>query len=281
MELVAYADESGTHDPSGVQPGSEVAAIVGYVSWKEDWDKFFTPAWQSVLSEYGVAVFHMSEFMDQKNGPSKPEWPYGGWSKDKRDVFARRLISTAVENSLFAVGGVLNVRDYDAVSPDWLKSETEHPYHFCFQLFFDMFLSTLRKHFEKPLLAQGEQAAFFFDRQNEFQSKARDTFAIVKAVRDMEGWMGKLEFVSKEGHVPLQAVDLLAYIMRTSQARRIRERSNQIRRGNWEELLVSKGNVVMGYYDAQNLRAAISGAREIRLAMESLPATDDPSLRSG
>jgi len=40
LELTFYGDESGVHDPHGEEPGSEVAAIGGYIATKRQWEKF-------------------------------------------------------------------------------------------------------------------------------------------------------------------------------------------------------------------------------------------------
>jgi hypothetical protein len=40
MNIVAYVDESGTHDPTGSCKGSATVAICGVVALKEDWISF-------------------------------------------------------------------------------------------------------------------------------------------------------------------------------------------------------------------------------------------------
>src|ERR1035437_9180458 len=91
VNLVAYADESGTHDSTVMQQGSQVAGVLGWVAPVNAW-KDFTIAWDAVLKDYGIRVFHMSVFIDKINGPKKKEWPYLGWSDERRDAFIRELI---------------------------------------------------------------------------------------------------------------------------------------------------------------------------------------------
>ena len=163
-DLASYGDESGTHDAAGNQRGAEVAIVAAYVSYKKDWD-LFCAGWQSVLDRYGISEFHMQEFAKEPDGrpndsTQDPSWPYYGWSRKKKDDFIRELVPVARDNSYFGIAGAVDVRAYDRVVPAWLKGQTKHPYYFCFQMFFDLILDTLRNKLEVPLLP-GEQVAFF------------------------------------------------------------------------------------------------------------------------
>src|SRR5579859_5733495 len=92
--LIAYLDESGTHDPSGKQKGAEVAAIVGYLSTYKRWVKF-QRAWRDVLKKYGVKTFHM-KFFAHRTGEFK------GWPEKKRRAFLSSLIAVIHTFTLFA-----------------------------------------------------------------------------------------------------------------------------------------------------------------------------------
>ncbi len=181
VSIVVFADESGMHDPTGMHHGSDVATVCGYLSHKEQW-KNFDDDWQGVLDSKGIRVFHMSEFMDKINGPSKPDWPYRGWSDSERDSFIRALIAVARNYMICGVGGVLNVRDYERVTPAWLKADMEHPYSFCCQVFLDCLVPVFEQ-LEPPLLPE-DRAAFFFDQGNQFKPMAIDSFDVLKALRD-------------------------------------------------------------------------------------------------
>jgi hypothetical protein len=268
--LVAFADETGTHDATGQQRGAEVAGVMGYVSRQEDWEHF-NDEWQSVLNPNGVEVFHMSEFVDKLNGPKDPDWPYHGWDDTRRDSFIRALIGVALDHAWFAVGGFLNVRDYDTVSPDWLKIDNDHPYYFCFQLFFDALLPLIEQTSE-PQLPPEEQIAFFFDQHRQFEDQATKAFHLIKALRDTKDRFGTISFATKRKYKPLQAADMLAYIVRQAQARRIREGRQQsgqfdVLPRSWEELITSKRNVAVAYYDASNLPKIITELEKDRLRL--------------
>ncbi len=255
MSLIAYADESGTHDPTGLQQGSEVAIVTGWVADKSVWDNDFETQWCGVLGQYQVHVpFRMSDFMDRINGPKNPTWPYHEWSDDKRNAFIMELIPIARDNAWFGVGGAVNVRDYDEYLPDWVKDDAQHPYTFCFQLFFNLLLPILEEDPEPPL-KPGEQVAFFFDRQKQFEKRGKLAFDRVKSLRDTEDRMGAIAFVDKRHYIPLQAADLLAYLIRSAQAKRVKTgvREFSFVPGNWESEIMSRQNVAIGYYEKGRL----------------------------
>lgn len=251
--LQSFADETGTHDMTGLAPGSEVAAVVGYLSRKDDWANFCSD-WKAILDKYHIKVFHMSEF-NNVNRRDDPTWPYHGWSRDRMQSFINELVPIARDNSLIGVGGLVSVRDYDRLTPEWLKTETQHPFHFCFQLFFDAMLHAIEI-FEPPLNDK-DQIAFFFDRQKQFKSKALQIYDITRAIKDSRNRMGSITFVDKEKYLPIQAADLLAFRQRKVLTRIINGLP-PISTGSWDEALESRHNLVMAYYDERNLPIVIS-----------------------
>src|SRR6266404_6314054 len=61
VHLVVYADESGTHDKTGKEPGAREATIAGIAALREDWIPFCAQ-WAKVLKVYRVPYFHYSEW---------------------------------------------------------------------------------------------------------------------------------------------------------------------------------------------------------------------------
>jgi hypothetical protein len=90
FRLIACMDESGTHDATGKQPGSDVAAICGYVSTYKRWVQF-QKKWRKVLKRYDISALHMKKFAHRVG-------EFEGWSEEKR----RSLIAAAaaaIENA--------------------------------------------------------------------------------------------------------------------------------------------------------------------------------------
>jgi hypothetical protein len=258
MGLTAYADESGTHDEKGLHRGAEVATVAGFLARTEHWERF-TEKWIGVLDRYEIPALHMSEFNDPR-GPEKTDWPYRGWSPNRRDQFIRELIRIARDNTLLGICGSVAVKDYDEVVPKWLKDEVVHPYHFSLQNFFDNFLTTLKE--QVPLmLLPWEQVAFSFEQQDEFEEKALEIFRLIKK-RDDDNRMGSIAFVPKGQFRAHEAADLFAYQMRKAITRKIAGDDPFKGTGNWYDELNARKNLVAGYFQRSQLEALI--AEEIK-----------------
>lgn len=253
MALVVFADETGTHDPAGTQPGSEVACVAGYLSWIDDWIKF-CDLWKKTLEEYKVEVFHMSDFArDDGNDPSTP---YYQWNQERKDEFIHKLIAIARDNTLAGIGGLLTVKDYNEIVPQWLKDIIKHPYYFCFQLFFQETLKTLKDRFEIPFPSE-EKVLFFFDKQQEFNEYAIKVAKNIQKLHDVDDRIGGISFEDKATYLPLQAADLLAYRIRKRLTQKMSGKGKNPKKGSWDAALALKNNLIMPYWDAEILKAEL------------------------
>jgi hypothetical protein len=240
MDLITfYGDESGTHDETGKQPGSEVSVVAGFLARCKQWE-CFTEKWIEVLESYRVPAFHMNDFVNER-GPKNPDWPYTGWTPQKRDAFVRELVRVARDYTLLGFCGSVSVKDYDEVTPEYLKKDTEHPYHFSLQNVFDNVLETLQD--KLPLLLlPNEQVSFSFEQQDQFQKKAEEIFARVKK-RDTFNRLGSIEFVAK-GNRAHEAADLFAYRMRKAITRQLAGKAT-ITPGSWDDELNARKSLVV------------------------------------
>jgi hypothetical protein len=91
VNLVTYADESGTHDPTGKLTGSNAVSILGLVALKENWVSF-DRKWGAILKKYrDVKYFHACEHhfawlvVTGRTTPNSDfkKTPYKNWSKDE------------------------------------------------------------------------------------------------------------------------------------------------------------------------------------------------------
>jgi len=264
MNLISFADESGTHDVTGREPGSDVAGVVGYISEKNAWENF-CGEWKEVLDRYGVKAFHMSEFSDEINGPKDPEWPYHGWDRNKKDRFIRELVPIARDNTMFAVGGFVDVKAHYAALPKWMRTDADTPYHICFQAFFDILLDVVRNKLERPL-DPADQIAFFFGQQQQYQPLALQIFGQIKRLRDAEDRMGTITFASNIKRLELQAADLIAYRMRKLVSRTLAGKP-AVSEGSWDEELESRHNLVIGYITGDKLQPIMDQVIAARMEM--------------
>jgi Protein of unknown function (DUF3800) len=251
LGLTVYADESGIHDKTGVSLGSEVTAIAGYVARKRDWD-IVTRRWKTALRKYKVEVFHMSGYW-------RHEPPYDKWTDTKRKRFLRTLIRIARDNTWFAIGGMVPTKDWNEQLPAEIKGgglggrlSFDHPYHFCFQMFFARFMNVLTTEIDKRFEQQKfrEKVAFVFEQQQQFEEIATAGFHIIKDVVDPENRLSSLTFGSKEDYIPLQAADLLAFY-----ARRIL--THQMQGNAWrdpfERLMEERHNLMLYHFTRAQL----------------------------
>ncbi len=248
-------DESGTHDAKRALPGSEVAAIAGYVSKRRYWVRF-QRAWRKTLKSYGVHTFHMSEYAHGRG-------EFEGWSKDKRDSFLKALSRVIDEHKLFGVGGLISVREYESLLPDWAKLEVRHPYYFCFAVL----MKTFRDYYHH--IPPGT-IDFVFDRRPESQHVVEEMFEHLKDRNPLHGQrLGKITFDSKERFLPLQAADLLVYEVRRYGSDRFYGSSRPTRKSM--EALMVRRDLVVGYYDADDLRAYVRSRQSVLTAQDTGP----------
>jgi hypothetical protein len=246
-----YADESGTHDITGSHPGSDVVAIAGYGAWERDW-KRFDPQWLRIMQRHGIESddFKMSAYRRRR------DYPYRNWDDAKHEGFLDSLIETARRRVTLAVGGVLVLKDYNEVVPANLRRQRHHPYDFCFQLLIDMLLSPLEN-----ILPQGQQVAFIFDQQNEFAPRALTAYQEIKGLRDRNNRLGSIQFRSRIGCPPLQAADMLVGLIRDAVSRT----KKGIERPRAIERLTKDRNVLVGYFDSENLPKYVKDIRSARV----------------
>lgn len=252
VSLVCFADESGTHDLSGKQHGSEVAGIAGYLSFREVWWTV-NDLWRKTLDSFGVPTFHMRELVTYPGQKPNPASPYFAWSQERKDEFIETLAAILTKYAMGPFGALVYVQDYDRVFSPELKAYFKHPYHFCFQGFIGIILHTLDTFFDERLLP-GEKIAFFFDQQEEFEPEALKTFLGLKAREDPNRRLGSIAFVDKREYLPLQAADLIAFRLRKIEAR-ARLGNKLITEGGWDDLLLSNETAHVIYYRAENLQA--------------------------
>ncbi len=247
LNVTFYADESGIHDPHGEQPGSEVAAIGGYIATKEQWERF-ERRWKTALRKYKVRQlqFHMSEFYLKEPPP-----PYDKWTATKKKTFLRTMMRIAHDNTLFGYASMVETKAWDAILDDAAKT-APNPYFLCFQNFFAKFQNFLKEDFD-PHVSKGkpiEDIAFVFHQHQEFGAAAEAGFAISKRISDPDDRLSSITFGSSKEYVPLQAADLFAFFAR----RRFTRHLKRIPQDEFESQLLAHENVRLIFLSPDNLR---------------------------
>lgn len=218
-ELLAYADESGTHsDPS-------YCVVAGWIGSARQWH-LFDDAWKAVLEEYGVPDFHAGPFFSRKNmNPSRAN-PYQGWSDDHAARFINSLVEVIAARRLNPVGGAVDIpafmsytkaeRRYFTNGPLTLKGKFKGPItgspNKPYQLGVMLFMT------EAAQAAKADSVVrFVFDRNSVEEGYAVSSFNRINERQRNPLWakLGAISFADRKGQIGLQAADLYAHLWYT------------------------------------------------------------------
>ena len=234
VNIVVYADESGTHDLSSKQDGSKVAVLAGYAGMADDWVNF-CGAWQTVLNDYRVKVFHFSEFVDKINRSKDTNWPYYGWSKEKRHDFLFKLASIAGSRARFPFAASFHLADYHAHPDAKIKlnemgltdQQINGPHLVYLGLFADFYEAFFKElKFHHPEF--NETASFVFDRKDTdtYWRIAADDMFVEYQKRDSR--LRGARFDSKFDSIQLQAADMIAYRIHQMRENEFKTKKDQV-----------------------------------------------------
>lgn len=215
MKLVVYADESGTHDKTGIEQGSQVAVFGGYAAKVESWVKFCKD-WGSVLKKHDAPYFHFCEFaeasavargkraatLQHKNNP------YFGWKIDQLDDFLFELARVAAAGSKVPVAGYVDTRGYAEYLKRTPEEPLKNPHEGGVWWFYDSAISTIDAkwpHLQWPI-------SFFFDQTTDEEWRAAIN-RVHHSYKKSNARVKEIAFADKKDpeHFPLQAADMLSY----------------------------------------------------------------------
>jgi hypothetical protein len=191
VNLVIYADESGTHHPKGEQPKSEVPVIAGYMGWRSNW-KQFCHDWKAVLDRHSVPFFHAKEF-------ERRQEPYQSWSDDRAERFKYALAEIAGRNT--PVGGSYHIKEHYKENPE----DETYPYKFPIRYFFSDLVASLK---EFGFLEQEISIVFDSTTNKKWMAAMAEEIETLKTsgIKICSHVYG-----DDKDYLPLQAADMLAY----------------------------------------------------------------------
>ena len=202
--LTAYADDSGTHDPS------HNCVIAGYWGTARAW-RHFERRWIPVLESEGVEEFHAKEFWQRVNGERLGS--YKGWSDYRHADFLDRLLHVIETSDIFPFAcGVLKA-EWSKFPPEQQNAmasqghaRRDKPQYMAMQTTILRLLT-----YCKP----PRKLNFVFDYCEELKADyprvfqaVRNLFAEVDAPQLKR--IGQFTLADPKDVVPLQAADLLA-----------------------------------------------------------------------
>lgn len=203
----AYLDESGIHD------GARVCVVAGYFGGPGQWKKA-ERAWKEISLAFGVPHFHAKELWARKG-------PYRGWDGKKTKRFLDGLIDAILAFRIYPVASAIMSDDFFTFSVNQRKYLTgaqvrrgrfitsgnpDRPYYVPFQ----KCIFTVARYVESK-----SRAHFFFGLGRAFSGYALEYFGQTKNHPDMPNTerMGNISFPIAQDTSPLQAADLLSYLM--------------------------------------------------------------------
>lgn len=220
MKVVAYVDESGTHDRTGSLKGSSEIVISGLVAWREEWVKFCRE-WQAVLNKYAAPYFHFKEWAGASmaaKGKAKlsKKNPYQGWNAERLDDFLFELAEIAGSGNKVIVGGYINTEQFHkaktskTINPATVPCGGD-PYRHCLTQFFENLPDDILSAW--PLWT--EPVSIFYDR-TEAPTWRSAILIAHDFCRQKDPRINELTFADKKkpNHLPLQAADMVAYRFR-------------------------------------------------------------------
>jgi uncharacterized protein DUF3800 len=223
LKAFLYADESGSHDPSGVQKGAENIFLAGYLGLVNDWVIFYG-RWKSVLDLYSAPYFHFCEWADASavargirpasSGHKKN--PYYGWKNERLVSLLNGLAKVAGESNLMPVGGYHRTRRWHEFQKQVPSYPVPEPYKDCIEQFYFALIRNLNK--ELPEFQ--DSISFFFDTPKD-KKWASDLLNTHTEYQKKDARIKEITFADRKDnlHLPLQAADMLAYRLRQIQKR--------------------------------------------------------------
>lgn len=193
MNLVAYFDESGTHEDSGI------VAVGGFISTAPRWGEFCAQ-WQVALSEFGLGYFHMADFANRVS-------PYNTWTEEQRRDRLLRFLTIIKANVIGSIGISFQKTAFDLLFSRRTKATCGGAYGLASSAcFMDMgnLLSGLNI---------GGGVDYVFESGAQGASQMNRTF--LANINDPEQrerlHLSSLRFENKRDCLPLQSADVLAY----------------------------------------------------------------------
>lgn len=188
--LVAYFDESGTHDHS------KVVSICGLVGTAIEWSRLERP-WRENLATARVSCFHATDCAMGRR-------EFQGMDRPLRDALSRGLSLALADRELAIIGGAVYRDDWNQCAPKHMKDAYRDPYHLCFALALQQLSEWSDKY------AGGDPVALVFARQQQFNAYSEKIHELVNGGEHYRH-IGSLSFSRPECLIQLQAADHLSY----------------------------------------------------------------------
>jgi hypothetical protein len=188
--LSAYFDESGTHG------NSDIIMIAGLLGSADQWAAFET-AWSERLANVEILSFHASAC-------DAADAEFANLAEPFRSALFNGLSQVICDSKLVGVNGTVWRAAWEA----YKKRDPVHypePYYFCFDFCLGQIASWSKAN------AGGEPVALIFADQDEYESRALESYRAFKRLSPLKDDIASLTFADPCKFRPLQGADLFAY----------------------------------------------------------------------
>ena len=181
---------------SGIHDGSPALSVGAYVALPSVWGNW-TKAWNR--QKRPIRVFHSNDCANLRG-------EFEGWDEAERDSFVANLLPTIPDHKLTGFVAGIQMDDFREVCAAYprMGEALGEPYVACFQWVVMSVLEWL------DTIPHYKRSAFFHE-TNSYKGDALNCFEYLKEHFDKGRRKMSLTFGDKDGYVPLQAADTLAY----------------------------------------------------------------------
>ena len=212
MDLIAYADESGTHG------NAKYCIVSGYLATPRKWG-LFEADWRAILRDYQITDFHSKDFFGRQKTQGRGQ--FDRWPEKRANELISELTQVIHKRNLNPIGGAVEVAafnsytkgerafmtmaDVDAAGRLVTSGAPSRPYQLAFV----------------TLMTEACQGAFgdakvhfVFDRNHVEEARAVQTFTQMRDRISNPLWdkLGRVSFAGHNDEIGLQAADLHAYL---------------------------------------------------------------------
>lgn len=248
LAVLAYFDESGTHEQS------KVITLAGFIATAKRWE-VFERKWKDALRRANLSAFHMTDFENRQREFSQLD-------NEARLRLIVKLASIIKDQILYGVGVSMIMADYQEVILPLLTTGDDpkkEPYRFCFQTCLELILQLVE-------IPKTERLAIVLDENRPMHGFIGEAFIEMKRERQWEHLFGSLTFSSRLETTPLQAADVLAYECYKYVAHQVVEEPIRPMRKLLESLISSR-RLLLGYYDRKALLATVEKVKAMKSSL--------------
>ena len=129
-----YFDESGTHE------GSDVIAVVGYLSTYDAWNAW-EKEYNSIMDHYAIRDFHMNQYEGRFGEFDWCNYWFDPWAEETRIRLIQRFTTICQQKTIIGLGCALIREQYEQILTEKIQGDLRHPYYFCIYACLNMLLN--------------------------------------------------------------------------------------------------------------------------------------------